>query len=118
MDQALGMIETRGLAAAVAAADAAVKAAGVQLEQRQRSGGALVCVLLRGEVAAVEAALAAGAAAAERVGRVLSVHLIARPDAAAEPVWSRRAGPGLGLRRGRGRGRKRAGGKPGGRKKS
>jgi hypothetical protein len=49
---------------------------------------------------------------------VLSVHLIARPDAAAEPVWSRRAGPGLGLRRGRGRGRKRAGGKPGGRKKS
>ncbi len=118
MDEALGMIETRGLAAAVAAADAAVKAAAVRLEQRQRSGGALVCVLIRGEVAAVEAAVEAGAATARQVGRVLSVHVIARPDAAAEPVWSRHAGPGLGLRRGRRRGRQRGGRKTGGRKKS
>ncbi len=114
MDEALGMIETRGLAAAVAAADAAVKTAAVRLEQRQRSGGALVCVLIRGEVAAVEAAVAAAAAAAERVGRLRGVHVIARPDAAIEPVWSQHSGPGLGLRRGRGR--KRAGRKSGGRK--
>ncbi len=76
---ALGMIETKGLVAAIEAADAMVKAANVQLVGKEQVGGGLVTVLVRGDVGAVKAATDAGAAAAERVGELLSVHVIPRP---------------------------------------
>ena len=77
---ALGMIETRGLVAAIEAADAMVKAANVTLSCKEQIGGGLVTVMVRGDVAAVKAATDAGAAAAERVGELISVHVIARPN--------------------------------------
>ena len=70
----LGMIETKGLIGAIEAADAMVKSANVQLV-----GGGLVTVMVRGDVGAVKAATDAGAAAAEKVGELISVHVIARP---------------------------------------
>ena len=76
---ALGMIETRGLIGAVEAADAMVKAAKVTLLGKEISGGGLVTVMVRGEVGAVKAATEAGAAAARRVGELISVHVIPRP---------------------------------------
>ena len=76
---ALGMIETRGLVAAIEAADAMVKAANVELVGKEQVGGGLVTVIVRGDVGAVKAATDAGAAAAGRVGEVISVHVIARP---------------------------------------
>jgi len=76
---ALGMIETRGLIGAVEAADAMVKAAKVTLLGKEISGGGLVTVMVRGEVGAVKAATEAGAAAARRVGELVSVHVIPRP---------------------------------------
>ena len=76
---ALGMIETKGLVAAIEAADAMVKAANVQLVGKEQVGGGLVTVLVRGDVGAVKAATDAGAAAAERVGELISVHVIPRP---------------------------------------
>jgi ethanolamine utilization protein EutM len=76
---ALGMIETRGLVAAIEAADAMVKAANVELVGKEQVGGGLVTVIVRGDVGAVKAATDAGAAAAGRVGEVVSVHVIARP---------------------------------------
>ena len=79
MGDALGMIETRGLVAAIEAADAAVKAANVTLISWERVGGGLVTILFRGDVAAVKAATDAGSAAAQRVGELLSVHVIPRP---------------------------------------
>ena len=77
--KALGMIETRGLVAAIEAADAMVKAANVTLACKERVGGGLVTVMVRGDVGAVKAATDAGAAAAERVGELISVHVIPRP---------------------------------------
>jgi microcompartment protein CcmL/EutN len=77
---ALGMIETRGFAAMVEAADAMVKAARVELKGHEETGGGYVTAIIRGDVAAVRAALDAGSKAAERVGEVVSVHLIPRPD--------------------------------------
>lgn len=77
---ALGLIETLGLAAAIAAADAMVKAANVTLVARQQVGGGLITILIRGEVGAVQAALDAGRVAASRVGRVVSTDIIPRPD--------------------------------------
>jgi ethanolamine utilization protein EutM len=77
---AIGMIETRGLVPAIEAADAMVKAAQVTIVSRQLIGDGLVAVVVRGEVGAVKTAVEAGAAAAERVGDVLSHHVIARPD--------------------------------------
>ena len=78
---ALGMIETRGLAAAIAGADAMVKAADVRIASREQVGAGLVTVAVRGEVAAVQAAVDAGAAEIRRMGGCLvSVHVIARPD--------------------------------------
>lgn len=77
--QAIGMIETKGLVAAIEAADAMVKAANVTLTTKERVGGGLVTVIVRGDVGAVKAATDAGAAAAERVGELISVHVIARP---------------------------------------
>ena len=78
--EALGMIETKGLVGAIEAADAMVKAANVSLTGKELVGGGLVTVMVRGDVGAVKAATDAGAAAADRVGELLSVHVIARPN--------------------------------------
>jgi hypothetical protein len=78
-EQALGLIETRGLVGAIEAADAGVKAAPVKLLGTERTDPALVTVLFSGDVAAVKAAVDAGAAAAEKVGQLVSVHVIPRP---------------------------------------
>lgn len=83
---ALGMIETKGLVAAVEAADAMVKAANVTLVGKELIGGGLVTVLVRGDVGAVKAATDAGAAAADRVGNLLSVHVIPRPHTEVEII--------------------------------
>jgi ethanolamine utilization protein EutM len=79
MQQALGMIETRGLVAAIEAADAMVKAAKVKFLGRQKVKGGLVAVMVAGDVGAVKAAVDAGAAACKRVGELVSVHVIPRP---------------------------------------
>ena len=79
MADALGMIETRGFAAMVEAADAMVKAARVELVGYEKTGGGYVTALVRGDVAAVKAAIDAGVRAAEKVGEVVSTHVIARP---------------------------------------
>ncbi len=76
---ALGLIETRGLVGSIEAADAMVKAANVRLLGKEHVGGGLVTVMVRGDVGAVKAATDAGAAAARRVGELISVHVIARP---------------------------------------
>ncbi|MCG8499763.1 MAG: ethanolamine utilization microcompartment protein EutM [Firmicutes bacterium] len=76
---ALGMVETKGLVGAIEAADAMVKAANVVLVGKQQIGGGLVTVMVRGDVGAVKAATDAGAAAADRVGELISVHVIPRP---------------------------------------
>ncbi|MCG3209756.1 MAG: Propanediol utilization protein PduA [Anaerolineae bacterium] len=77
--EALGMIETKGLVAMIEAADAMVKSANVKLVGMEKIGSGLVTVLVRGDVGAVKAATDAGAAAAKRVGEVVSVHVIPRP---------------------------------------
>jgi len=79
MSDALGMIETKGFAAMVEASDAMVKAARVELVGYEKIGGGYVTAIIRGDVAAVKAALDAGARGAEKVGEVVSVHLIPRP---------------------------------------
>jgi ethanolamine utilization protein EutM len=79
MAEALGMIETKGFAAMVEASDAMVKAAKVELVHYEKIGGGYVTAIVRGDVAAVKAALEAGARGAEKVGEVVSVHVIARP---------------------------------------
>ncbi|MFN8532438.1 MAG: BMC domain-containing protein [Dehalococcoidia bacterium] len=79
MGGSLGLIETRGLVAAIEAADAMVKAANVELIGRAQVGAGLITVIVRGDVGAVKAATDAGAMAAERVGEVVSVHVIPRP---------------------------------------
>jgi len=80
LDYALGLIETRGLVGAIEAADAATKAADVELIGKERADAGLMTIKLRGDVAAVQAAVDAGAAAAQRVGELVSVHVIPRPD--------------------------------------
>ena len=82
--EALGMIETKGLVGSVEAADAMVKAANVTLIGKVLVGGGLVTVMVRGDVGAVKAAVDAGAAAAERVGELLSIHVIPRPHSEVE----------------------------------
>ncbi len=79
MADALGMIETSGFVGAVEAADAMVKAAKVELVHYEKIGGGYVTVLVRGDVAAVKAATDAGSRQAERVGELVSVHVIPRP---------------------------------------
>ena len=79
-DRALGMIETRGLIASIEAADAMVKAAKVHLLGKEKVKGGLVTILVEGETAAVKSAIDAGAAAAQRVGELVSTHIIPRPD--------------------------------------
>ncbi|MBD0380196.1 ethanolamine utilization microcompartment protein EutM [Paenibacillus sedimenti] len=76
---ALGMIETKGLVGSIEAADAMVKAANVKLVGKVHVGGGLITVMVRGDVGAVKAATDAGAAAAEKVGELVSVHVIPRP---------------------------------------
>ena len=83
---ALGMVETRGLVAAIEAADAMVKSANVQLVGKEQVGGGLVTVMVRGDVGAVQAATDAGAAAAEKVGEMVSVHVIPRPHAEVDGI--------------------------------
>ena len=83
---ALGMVETKGLVAAIEAADAMVKAANVTLIGKEHVGGGLVTVLVRGDVGAVKAATDAGAAAAERVGELVSIHVIPRPHLEVETI--------------------------------
>lgn len=83
---ALGMIETRGLIGSIEAADAMLKAANVTLMNKTQVGGGLVTVMVRGDVGAVKAAVDAGAAAAERVGELISVHVIPRPAADVEKI--------------------------------
>lgn len=87
---ALGMIETRGLVGAIEAADAMVKSANVQLVGKEQVGGGLVTVMVRGDVGAVKSATDAGAAAAEKVGELISVHVIPRPHTEVDailPKW-------------------------------
>jgi microcompartment protein CcmL/EutN len=83
---ALGMIETKGLVASVEAADAMVKAANVHLIGKVHVGGGIVTVLVRGDVGAVKAATDSGAAAAERIGELISVHVIPRPHNELESI--------------------------------
>lgn len=78
-NQALGMIETKGFVAALAAADAMVKAANVNIVSREEVGDGLVSVVIRGDVGAVKAATEAGAETANQVGELVSVHVIPRP---------------------------------------
>ena len=82
----LGMIETKGLIGAIEAADAMVKSANVQLVGKEQVGGGLVTVMVRGDVGAVKAATDAGAAAAEKVGELVSVHVIARPHTEVDAI--------------------------------
>lgn len=86
MKEALGMIETRGIVGAIEAADAMVKAANVTLVGKEMVGGGLVSVLVRGDVGAVKAATEAGAEAAGRVGQLISVHVIPRPNSEVEGI--------------------------------
>lgn len=79
-DRALGMVETRGLIASIEAADAMLKAANVHLLGKDRADAGLITILIEGETAAVKSAVDAGAAAAQRVGELVSTHIIPRPD--------------------------------------
>ena len=88
----LGMVETKGLVGAIEAADAMVKAANVQLVGKEQVGGGLVTVMVRGDVGAVKAATDAGAAAAEKVGELLSVHVIPRPHAEVDAILPHKNG--------------------------
>ncbi len=89
---ALGMVETKGLVGAIEAADSMVKAAKVSLVGREQVGGGLVTVLVRGDVGAVKAATDAGAAAADKVGELISVHVIPRPHADVEQILPKAKG--------------------------
>lgn len=84
--EALGMVETRGLIAAIEAADAMCKAANVCLIGSEKIGSGLVTVMVRGDVGAVKAAVDAGAAASQKVGELVSVHVIPRPHADTEQI--------------------------------
>jgi microcompartment protein CcmL/EutN len=86
MAEALGMIETRCFAAVVEAADAMVKAAKVELVSYEKTGGGYVTAIIRGDVAAVKAACDAGRVSAQRVGEIVSVHVIARPHTNVDEV--------------------------------
>ena len=85
-NQALGMIETRGLVAAIEAADAMLKAANVELVGTEKIGSGLVSVMVRGDVGAVKSAVEAGAASAERLGEVIATHVIPRPHDDVEKI--------------------------------
>ena len=84
--EALGMVETRGLVASVEAADAMVKAANVVLIGTEKIGSGLVSVMVRGDVGAVKSAVEAGAAAASKLGELIAVHVITRPHGDVENI--------------------------------
>ncbi len=84
--EALGLIETRGLTAAIEAADAMVKAAEVTLIGTEKIGSGLVSVMVRGDVGAVKAAVEAGSATASRLGEVIATHVIPRPHSDVEQI--------------------------------
>ena len=84
--EALGMVETRGLVAAIEAADAMVKAANVELIGTEKIGSGLVSVMVRGDVGAVKAATEAGSSAASKLGEIVAVHVIPRPHADVEKI--------------------------------
>ena len=84
--EALGLVETRGLVAAIEASDAMVKAADVQLVGSEKIGSGLVTVIVRGDVGAVKAAVEAGEAAASRLGEIVAVHVIPRPHGDVEGI--------------------------------
>ncbi|MGN1095558.1 MAG: propanediol utilization microcompartment protein PduA [Eubacteriales bacterium] len=86
MQEALGMVETRGLVAAIEAADAMVKAANVTLLGSEKIGSGLVSVMVRGDVGAVKAAVDAGGAAAQKLGEVVAIHVIPRPHGDVEKL--------------------------------
>lgn len=86
MSEALGMIETKGLVGAIEAADAMTKSANVVLIGYEKIGSGLVTVMVRGDVGAVKAAVDAGACAAEKVGEIISQHVIPRPHADVEKL--------------------------------
>lgn len=89
--EALGLIETKGLVGSIEAADAMVKAANVVLIGKELVGGGLVTVMVRGDVGAVKAATDAGAAAAQRIGELVSVHVIPRPHGDVENILPTKA---------------------------
>ena len=93
MQEALGMIETKGLVGAIEAADAMVKAANVVLIGKEHVGGGLVTVMVRGDVGAVKASVEAGGAAAKRVGELISIHVIPRPHGDVEKILPKVAAP-------------------------
>ena len=95
---ALGMVETKGLVGAIEAADAMVKAANVTLIGSEYVGGGFVSVMVRGDVGAVKAATDAGAAAAKRVGELVSVHVIPRPHVDVEMILPQSSKGGFGGR--------------------
>lgn len=97
---ALGMVETRGLVGAIEAADAMVKAANVALIGSEYVGGGFVTVMVRGDVGAVKAATDAGAAAAKRIGELVSVHVIPRPHESVEMILPQGSKGGVGGRSG------------------
>jgi ethanolamine utilization protein EutM len=91
--EALGMVETKGLVGSIEAADAMVKAADVKLIGKEQIGSGLVTVMVRGDVGAVKASVEAGAAAAKRVGELISVHVIPRPHDDVESILPQEAAP-------------------------
>ncbi|TLY27248.1 MAG: BMC domain-containing protein [Ignavibacteria bacterium] len=104
LEYALGLIETRGLVGAIEAADAATKAADVTLVGKERADAGLMTIKLKGDVAAIRAAVDAGAAAAQRVGELVSAHVIPRPDDETEiliypPPWQTKEKPAAQERR-------------------
>ena len=90
--EALGMVETKGLVGAIEAADAMVKSANVSLVGYEKIGSGLVTVMVRGDVGAVKAATDAGAAAAEKVGELISVHVIPRPHVEVDGILPHKNG--------------------------
>ena len=91
MGEALGMIETKGLVGAIEAADAMTKSANVELIGYEKIGSGLVTVMVRGDVGAVKASVGAGAVAAEKVGEIVSKHVIPRPHTDVERILPKRA---------------------------
>ena len=91
MGEALGMIETKGLVGAIEAADAMTKSANVELIGYEKIGSGLVTVMVRGDVGAVKASVDAGAVAAEKVGEIVSKHVIPRPHTDVERILQKRA---------------------------
>ena len=94
--EALGLIETRGLVGSIEAADAMVKAANVHLVGKELVGGGLVTVMVRGDGGAVKSAVEAGGAAAKRVGELISVHVIPRPHEEVEDILPKAPAAGKG----------------------